>query len=72
MSGTYTAFNVTTAATSSQGMQVVTTSFTPNSNNSKIFCQAQIFVQEDGNIHDYAMAALFVETTNISQQFGYY
>ena len=70
LSGTYTAFSVTSAATSTQGLQVVTTSFTPNSNNSKIFCQAQLFVQEDANSQDFAMAALFVDTTNLSQQFN--
>ena len=33
LSGTYTAFNITSAATSTQGLQVVTTSFSPNSAN---------------------------------------
>jgi len=70
LSGTYTGFNGATAAESTEGLQVVTTSFTPNSNNSKIFCQAQLFVQEDSNSDDLAMAALFVDTTNISQQFN--
>ena len=70
LSGTYTAFTVNSSATSTQGLQVVTTSFTPNSNNSKIFCQAQLFVQEDANSQDVAIAALFVDTTNLSQQYN--
>lgn len=70
LSGTYTAFTATSAAASTQGLQVVTTSFTPKSSNSKIFCQAQLFVQEDANSQDLAMAALFVDTTNLSQQFN--
>ena len=68
LSGTYTVFNISSAATSTQGLQVVTTSFSPNSANSKIFCQAQLFVQEDANISDWAMAALFVDTDILSQQ----
>tara|TARA_R100000353_G_scaffold113761_1_gene81422 strand:+ start:891 stop:1469 length:579 start_codon:yes stop_codon:yes gene_type:complete len=68
LSGTYTRFNVLSAATSTQGLQVLTTSFTPKSDNSKIFCQAQLFVQEDNNNTDLAIAALFVDTTNLSQQ----
>lgn len=67
-SGNYSTFNVTSAATTAQGYQVITTSFTPNSANSKIFCQAQMFVQEATNQADWVMAALFVDTTNISQQ----
>ena len=68
LSGTYTKLNQTSAGTSTQGLQVVSTSFTPKSDNSKIFCQAQLFVQEDNNNTDLAIGALFVDTTNISQQ----
>jgi hypothetical protein len=68
LTGTYTTFNVTSAATTAQGMQVITTSFSPNSNNSKIFCQAQMFVNEATNLNDWAMSALFVDTINVSQQ----
>jgi hypothetical protein len=67
LSGSYDAFNLTSAATTSQGYQVISTSFTPKSTNSKIFCQAQLFVQEDNNQSDKAMSAIFVDTTNISQ-----
>lgn len=68
LTGNYATLNITSAATTTQGYQVISTSFTPKSSNSKIFCQAQLFVSEATNIQDYAIAALFVDTTNISQQ----
>lgn len=67
LSGTYTKFNITSAATSSQGLQVVSTTYNPKSNNSLIYAMANLTVTEHNNGYDEAYAALFVESTNLSQ-----
>jgi len=67
LSGTYTKFNTTTAATSSQGLQVVSTTYDPKSDNSLIYVMANLTVTESSNNYDEAYAALFVGTTNLSQ-----
>jgi len=67
LSGTYTKFNTTTAATSTQGLQVVSTTYDPKSNNSLIYVMANLTVSEYNNNYDEAYSALFVGSTNLSQ-----
>jgi hypothetical protein len=67
LSGTYTKFNTTTAATSSQGLQVVSTTYDPKSDNSLIYVMADLTVTEHNNNSDEAYSALFVDSTNLSQ-----
>lgn len=67
LSGTYTKFNTTTAATSSQGLQVVSTTYDPKSNSSLIYAMANLTVTESSNNNDETYAALFVGTANLSQ-----
>ena len=67
LSGTYTKFNTTTAATSSQGLQVVSTTYDPKSDDSLIYVMANLTVTESSNNNDEAYAALFVGTNNLSQ-----
>ena len=51
----------------SQGLQVVSTTYDPKSNNSLIYVTANLIVTESANLQDEAYAAIFVETTNLSQ-----
>lgn len=67
LSGSYTKFNQTTAATISQGLQVVSTTYDPKSNNSLIYAMANLTVTEHTNNADEAYSALFVDSTNLSQ-----
>jgi hypothetical protein len=67
LSGTYTKFNTTTAATSAQGLQVISTTYDPKSDNSLIYVMANLTVTESINSYEEAYAALFVGTTNLSQ-----